>query len=104
MTGDSSKLTYEKMMEMSAELKNSSSSMQLIFTEIENLFKNVGNDETWGGNAAEEVKKAFVAIQSKFPDLFNAIKDCSNYLDSVVREFQAADSSVLGTDNFSNKA
>lgn len=94
MNNDHSKLTYGKVRDMSSQLSSSSTTMGNILSEVEAQFNRIGDEGTWSGTAAAEVKAEFDTLKSKFGDFTQAIADCSTYLNSVVANYEAADKAL----------
>lgn len=93
---DFSKISYEQVMSMSSQLMDSANRMQDILNNITNEFNKVGNDSTWSGTAASSTKEDFDRLSAKFPEFYDAVQDCSKYLDSMVENFKSVDQAVTG--------
>ena len=91
---DFSKLSYEQVTAISNELNTSSSEMNGLLDEMKMLFSKVGEDNVWSGTAASNAKETFDALSAKFPEFYEAVSDCSKYLNSVVANYQSVDSAI----------
>lgn len=88
------KLSYEQIKEKADQLKSASTTMSDLLTQVDNLFKTVGDESTWGGTAAEGVKQSFDTLKQKFPEFSAAVNECYTYLYSVVANYQAIDAAA----------
>lgn len=93
---DFSKLSYSQIRSASAELNTSANEMNSLLEEVKKLFAKIGQDGTWSGTAASTSKETFDALSVKFPEFYQAVSDCSKYLDSVVANYEAVDSAIKG--------
>lgn len=93
---DFSRLSYEQVVSMAEQLKNSSMSMEGLLNDIKTLFNNVGNDQVWSGTAASTTKERFDTLSAKFPEFSKAIEDCYKYLMNVVDNYKSVDAAVTG--------
>ena len=91
---DFSKLSYEQVTAISNELHNSSNEMNSLLDEMKTLFAKIGEDNVWSGTAASSAKETFDALSAKFPEFYEAVSDCSKYLNSVVANYQSVDSAI----------
>lgn len=91
---DFSKLSYEQVMAASNELGASSNEMNSLLDEMKMLFSKIGEDNVWSGTAASSSKETFDALSAKFPEFYEAVSDCSKYLNSVVANYQSVDSAI----------
>lgn len=91
---DFSRLSYGKVRDMSSQLSSSANSMANILNEVEAQFNKIGDEGTWSGTAAAEVKAEFDTLKSKFGEFSQAIADCSAYLNNVVANYEAADKAL----------
>ena len=94
-----SSLTYAQISEISANLKTYATNMEDALGQIKSLYSKVGQDTVWAGTAAEAAKENFDKLSAKFPDFVNAVNECSDYLNTVVANYQAADTEVSGQSN-----
>ncbi len=94
MNTSGSTLTYAQIDSISTNLKSYSSNMEALLNEIKGLFAKVGTDAVWSGTAAQTAKEEFDRLSAKFPEFSQAISDCSNYLNTVVANYQAVDRQV----------
>ena len=95
MNTSGSNLTYAQIDAISSNLKSYSSDMEALLNEIKALFEKVGTDTVWAGTAAQSSKEEFNKLSAKFPEFYTAVNDCSNYLKTVVANYQAADRQVM---------
>lgn len=93
---DFSKLSYGQIRQASSELNAASSNMKDILDEIQKLFGNVGDENVWSGTAASSAKESFDALSAKFPEFYEAVSDCSKYLDQVVSNYENVDRVIQG--------
>lgn len=93
---DFSKLSYSQVRQASSELNAASSNMKDILDEIQKLFGNVGDENVWSGTAASSAKESFDALSAKFPEFYEAVSDCSKYLDQVVSNYENVDRVIQG--------
>ena len=93
---DFSRLSYGQITSLAEQLNNSSSQMETTLEEIKTLFNKVGTDDVWSGTAASATKEKFDTLSAKFPEFSQAVNDCYKYLLSVVENYQAVDTSVMG--------
>ena len=88
---DYSKLSYEQISAAANELNSASMEMNTLLDEIKALFNKIGEDDVWSGTAASSTRETFDALSAKFPEFYEAISDCSKYLNQVVANYQTAD-------------
>lgn len=91
--------SYQEASEIATNLKTCAQNMEEIKNKLANLYGQVGSESVWSGNAAEAAKETFDKFIEKFPALINAINECSSTLNTVVANYQAADSTVTGQAN-----
>lgn len=91
---DFSRLSYDQVIAASNELKSASNDMNTLLDEMKNLFSKIGEDNVWSGTAASNAKELFDTLSAKFPEFYQAVSDCSEYLSSVVANYQAIDSAI----------
>lgn len=92
MNNNYTKLSYEQVTAAANELNAVSSEMNTLLQEIKMLFAKIGEDGVWSGTAAASTKETFDALSAKFPQFYEAISDCSKYLNQVVANYQSVDS------------
>ena len=90
-----SNLTYAQITTISQNLQNYSKDMQNVLDEITGLVGRIGNEDIWGGTAAEDVKSKFNTLNAKFADFYKAVTDESAHLAQVVENYQKADSQLM---------
>ncbi len=90
----SSKLSYEQIMAASNELNSASNEMNSLLGEMKMLFSKIGEENVWSGTAASSAKETFDALSAKFPEFYEAVSDCSKYLNSVVENYRSVDSAI----------
>lgn len=93
---DFSKISYGKVQEYAAELNSSAKDMEVVLTEVKNLFDKVGTDDVWNGTAASQQREQFDTLSSKFFEFYEAIGDCSEYLNKIVSRAQELDAKITG--------
>ena len=93
---DFSKITYEQVLSMSSQLSSSASKMNDILNQVKAQFDKIGNDGTWSGTAASTNKEEFDRLSAQFPTFYEAIQDCSKYLNSMVENYKSVDQAVTG--------
>lgn len=93
---DFSKVSYEQILSMSSNLKNDATKMQGILENVKTEFNRVGTDDVWSGTAASENKAEFDKLSSQFETFYQAIDDCSKYLNSMVENYKSVDAAVTG--------
>lgn len=91
---DFSKLSYAEVTAASNELNSAANDMNALLDEIKMLFSKIGEDNVWSGTAASNAKELFDTLSAKFPEFYQAVSDCSKYLNSVVANYQAVDSAI----------
>ncbi len=91
---DFSKLSYEQVTAAANELNNASNDMNTLLNEMKTLFSKIGEENVWSGTAASTAKETFDALSAKFPEFYQAVNDCSKYLNSVVENYQSVDSAI----------
>ncbi len=77
-------LSKEKVASISEQLNSTSGQMESLLSEIEVLYNKIGTEGIWSGTAAQSAKEAFAQLSAKFPEFSLAVKDCANYLSTVV--------------------
>lgn len=93
---DFSKLSYEQVTAAANELNTAANDMNSLLDEMKTLFSKIGEDNVWSGTAASSAKETFDALSAKFPEFYEAVSDCSRYLNSVVANYQSVDSAIKG--------
>lgn len=93
LTGGS-KLSYEQVMAASNELNSAANEMNSLLDEMRMLFSKIGQEDVWSGTAASSAKETFDALSAKFPEFYEAVSDCSKYLNSVVENYRNVDSII----------
>lgn len=91
-----SKLSYSEIESISNQLNSKAGAMESLLNNISTQLKKVGNDGTWSGTAASAAFDEFNKLMQKFPDFYNAVKDCSTYLNKVVQTYKSVDSKIMG--------
>ena len=94
---DFSRLSYGQITSLAEQLNNAASQMETTLNEVKTLFNKVGTDDVWSGTAASATKEKFDMLSAKFPEFSQAVNDCYKYLLSVVENYQAVDSGVMGS-------
>lgn len=89
-------LSYAQIRGIAATLKSKATSMQGILNEVKTEFDKIGGDDTWSGTSAGAAKEQFDALSAKFPEFYEAITSCSQYLERVVQNYEAVDAKVKG--------
>lgn len=91
---DYSKLSYEQVVSAANELNTASVEMNSLLEEIKALFNKIGEGDVWSGEAASSTRETFDALAARFPEFYEAVEDCSKYLNQVVANYQAADNAI----------
>lgn len=91
---DFSKLSYAEVTAASNELNSAANDMNALLDEIKMLFSKIGEGNVWSGTAASNAKELFDTLSAKFPEFYQAVSDCSKYLNFVVANYQAVDSAI----------
>ncbi len=91
---DFSKLSYKDINSMAEELHKSAANMEEILEQVKILFSNIGNEEVWAGDAANETREEFDKLSAQFPKFSEAIDDCYNYLLSVTGGYKSVDKTI----------
>ena len=94
---DFSRLSYGQITSIAEQLNSSANQMESLLNEIKALFDKVGSDEVWSGTAAAKTKEEFDTLSAKFPEFSQAVNDCYKYLLTVVENYKAVDTSVMGS-------
>lgn len=90
-----SNLTYAQIKTISQNLQNYSKDMQTVLDDITSLVNKIGNEDVWGGTAAEDSRSKFNTLQVKFADFYKAVTDEAAHLNTVVENYQKADSQLM---------
>ena len=90
-----SNLTYAQITTIAQNLQNYSNDMQTVLDDIVALVDKIGNEDVWGGTAAEDSKSKFNTLNAKFADFYKAVTDESAHLATVVENYQKADSQLM---------
>ena len=93
---DFSRISYEQVLSMSAQLQNSATRMNEILDMVKSEFNKIGDEGTWSGTAASQNKAEFDSLSAQFPKFYEAIQDCSKYLNSMVENYRSVDQAVTG--------
>lgn len=93
MTGGS-KLSYEQVVSAANELNTASNEMNTLLNEMKMLFSKIGEENVWSGTAASSAKETFDALSAKFPEFYEAVNDCSKYLNTVVENYRSVDTVI----------
>ena len=91
---EGSNLTYAQITTISQNLQNYSRDMQTALEDIIALANKIGNEDIWGGTAAEDSKSKFNTLNAKFADFYKAVTDESAHLATVVENYQKVDSQL----------
>lgn len=91
--------SYSQASEIANNLKTYSQNMEDIKSKLQTEYAKIGTDEVWSGNAANAARETFDRFVEKFPALINAINDCASTLNTIVANYQAADSSATSQAN-----
>lgn len=89
-----SNLTYAQITTISQNLQNYSKDMQTVLEDIINLANRIGNEDVWGGTAAEDAKQKFNTLNAKFADFYKAVNDEAAHLTAVVENYQKVDTQL----------
>lgn len=90
-----SNLTYAQITTISQNLQNYAKDMQTVLDDIVELVSRIGNEDIWGGTAAEDSKTKFNTLNAKFADFYKAVTDEAAHLTTVVENYQKADSQLM---------
>ena len=89
-------LSYTQIRMISTTLKTKATSMKEILDQVKTEFNKIGGDDTWSGTSAGAAKEQFDALSAKFPEFYEAITSCSEYLEKVVQSYEAVDAKIQG--------
>lgn len=90
-----SNLTYAQITTISQNLQNYAKDMRNVLDEITEYVNRIGNEDIWGGTAAEDSKTKFNTLNAKFADFYKAVTDEAAHLSTVVENYQKADSQLM---------
>lgn len=90
------RLSYEDVNSMASKLGTAAENMQTVLGEVKTLFEQVGDDSTWSGTAANNIKAEFDELSGKFYLFHEAVTACQSHLNTVVENFKAVDSALTG--------
>ena len=93
---DFSKLTYADLEGVASALESKSAAMAQTLQAIRTELEKVGTDDVWSGTAANQAIEEFRTLYSKFNDFSQAVSDEAKYLRTVVANYQAVDSAIMG--------
>ena len=92
-----SKLSYEQVVAIANELKDSSGVMETLLNgDLKNLFRQIGDEGVWAGDAASRARAEFDTLAAKFPEFVAAIDECHKYLLNVVESYKNIDTAATG--------
>ena len=89
-------LSYGEIENIANQLSSKSSAMESLLNNVSTELKKVGNDETWSGTAASAAYAEFNKLIQKFPEFYEAVQNCSKYLNKVVQTYKSVDTAVTG--------
>ncbi len=93
--GTISGLTYEGINQIANDLKSKANDMNTTLNEIKGQMNKIGQDSVWSGTAASKDKEEFDKLSKKFPEFYDAVKNCSDYLLKIVERYQAVDKAIM---------
>lgn len=91
-----SKVSYTQILSLADQLNSSATQMGDIISELDAVFKKVGDDNVWSGTAASQTKEMFDKLSTKMPEFATSIKECHDYLIRVVENYKSVDSMISG--------
>lgn len=92
-----SSISYTQVSEIASRLSSSAAEMTTLLDSVKTQLNRVGDDGTWAGTAASSVKAELDELIGKFPQFYEAVQSCSDYLTKVViPNFQAVDQAIRG--------
>ena len=90
-------LTKKEIVESIAnQLSTKASSMESLLNSVSEQLNKVGNEGTWSGTSASAAYEEFNKLMQKFPEFYEAVQNCSKYLNKVVQTYKSVDSQVVG--------
>lgn len=89
-----SKLSYGQVTAAANELNSAANDMNSLLDEMKMLFSKIGEENVWSGTSAASAKELFDTLSAKFPEFYQAVSDCSKYLNSVVANYQSVDDAI----------
>ncbi len=89
-----SRISYEQIVSLANQLKNSAQNMQQLLSEVSVLLNKIGSTDVWSGTSAMAAKGRFDMLVQKFPEFYDATSKCHTHLISVVENYKNVDASI----------